>query len=41
MQEIIASLAPPFIYVGSSMVVVTGLFWEFINASVVYTSENL
>jgi hypothetical protein len=26
MQEIIASLAPPFIYVGSSMVVVTGLF---------------
>jgi hypothetical protein len=41
MQEIIASLVPPLICVGFSMVVAISLLWELIVANVVYTSENL
>jgi len=41
LQEIVASLAPPLIYVSIFMVVATNLFWELTATSIGYTEENL
>lgn len=41
LQEIVASLAPPLIYVSIFMVVATNLFWELTATGIGYTEENL